>query len=53
MHAETRRNTPSELHYTMIEERRAGLKTHTHSGPVYLDENIVGEIADQVQVHHP
>src|SRR5205807_6605261 len=48
----TRRNAPGELHNAMIEERCARLETHPHTGTVYLDQNVVREVHDEIQVHH-
>src|SRR5690606_22311735 len=49
---ETEGQAPGELDDTVVEQRHASLQAHRHAGPVHLRQDVVGEVALQVEQHH-
>ena len=48
---EAKRQLPRELDDTVIEQRNPRLETHTHARAIHLDEDVVGQVADEIEIH--
>lgn len=46
------RQAPGKLGDSMIEQRHTRFEAHTHAGAIDLGEYVVGQIAEQVRIHH-
>src|SRR5439155_12258991 len=51
--AKPRWNAPGKLDDAMIKKWSARLEAHAHAGTIYLHQDVIGEVHDEVQVHHP
>ena len=48
-----KRQAPCEFDEAMIEQRLAGFETDRHAGAVDFDEDVVGQIRNLIEIHHP
>src|SRR6478672_13754917 len=49
---EIERNPRGKLGYAMVKEGHAGLERHRHGRAIHLHEDVVGQIADRIAIHH-
>ncbi len=49
-----KRKPPGELDHAMvIQKRDSALQAGRHAGSIQFDQNIIGQVGIEIQVHHP